>query len=34
MDVRDTDYSNVFRSEVVQGADVRAILNICITLTA
>jgi hypothetical protein len=32
MDIRDTGYSNVYRSEVVQGADVRAILNICITL--
>jgi len=28
MDIRDTDYSDVYRSEVVQGADVRDILNI------
>ena len=33
MDIRDIDYSNVYWSEVFQGADVRAILNICITLT-
>jgi hypothetical protein len=31
--ISETDYSNVLRSEVIQRADVRAILNICTTLT-